>query len=85
MNIESLHDFAENFTSVDLIPKTFEDDELDVETYNWYLSRFNMFVEDGVPLVINEYLNKLVRDRAVNDYTISRIQLAAMRIIMEEN
>lgn len=45
-----------------------ESQELDVERVNWYKERFELFVEDKVPMAIIVYLEKLNKED-VNDIT----------------
>lgn len=82
LNSTEINEFIENFECQELIPKSFDDDVLDVDLYNWYMERFQRCVEDGVPIAINAYLEKLIRHEKTNMFTISRIQLEAARIII---
>ncbi|MCM1218870.1 MAG: MVB12 family protein [Lachnospiraceae bacterium] len=47
----------------------------------WYRKRFEMLEEDGVPIAINAYLNKLQKDTRANDLTRIHIMKDAMDII----
>lgn len=81
MQNEKLNKIIKCMDRIEPFPTKFDDNTLDRETYDWYISRFKMLEEDGCVLAINPYLTKLLRENKTNTYTIVQIQRAAVEII----
>lgn len=64
---------------------TMQGQELNVDVLDWYKERFIKLQEDGVPIAINAYLNKLQTDSRANEYTRLVIMKAATDILLQED
>ena len=69
-DLRALTSAIENFK---LDPSDIADQEAIPDIIDWYMSRFQMFIDDGCDAAINCYLDKMLTDSRCNTITRSII------------
>lgn len=79
-NLQSVTDMIDNIKvdNADIVNQEISDDIVE-----WYMFRFNLFLQDGCPLAVNSYLEHLMNNKKCNTLTRSCI-ISKLYSIQEE-
>lgn len=78
---DSINELAKVIDTLTIDPSSLNLDEVDNETVDWYLSRLENCMNDGVFKAANAYLEHLSHDKTVNDSTRALILLKSFDIM----
>ena len=75
---------VQQINSLDMKPGSLDGQYLDNELVEWYKSRFEMFIDDGVPQCISIYMEHVQQDESVNSYTRLKILQIGLHMIVSK-